>query len=87
MEIYCSKAHFQKNLRLIVQILGMNYRQFGDLIGVTRQAVGVWARQECEMPKYTFLAYKYCFIKMNLDRDKRDLLRHIYNLETMEEDQ
>lgn len=86
MEIRCSKSWFQKNLKKIMGVMNYNGREFGELIGVTRQAVGTWVRGEHEMPNYIFMAYKYAFEKLELDNNTYILLLTIFDLEKVQEE-
>ena len=79
MEITCSKEWFQDNLRRIQGILMMNQRQFGELIGISRQLAGAWTRGTCEMPIYAFIAYKYVFERMDLDPLTEEFLQTIFD--------
>lgn len=86
MEIRCSKSWFQKNLKKIMGVMNLNGREFGDLIGVTRQVVGYWARERHEMPVYIFMAYKYAFEKLELDANTEILLLTSFDLEKTQEE-
>ena len=81
MLITCSKEWFQKNLKRIMAVMVYNCREFGDLIGVTRQVVGYWARERHEMPVYIFMAYQWAFEKLELDEDTKILLQTIFDQE------